>query len=57
MQCEHIKFKGLILSQIPYLEAHRQGRDTLLVHIDNIGDMIRSASEYSYDEKGVLLAK
>lgn len=46
--------KDRILTRIPYLEAHRQGRDVLLVDKDTIGDMIKAASE-SYDDEGVLL--
>jgi hypothetical protein len=39
--------KERILTRLPFLEAHRHGKEVLLVHKENIGEMIKSASEYS----------
>jgi len=52
-QINSTHLKERILARVPYLEAHRQGKEIFLVHKKDIGNIIKGSS--SYDDEGMYL--
>ncbi|VDI23212.1 Hypothetical predicted protein [Mytilus galloprovincialis] len=46
-----------ILAAIPDLQAHKQGRDVLLLYNDDVGAAIKQATRTNYDDEAILLSK
>ena len=51
------RLKERILANIPDLEAHKQGRDVLLVFKNDIGLALKRVLESDFDEEAIVLAK
>ena len=51
------KLKNRILSYLPDMNAHKQGRDVGLVCNEDVGAALRKASEYDTDNEAVYLAR
>lgn len=51
------RLKERLLFQLPHLKANHQGREILLGFDEDIGAALQFASENSYDDKAILLAK
>ncbi|VDI03322.1 Hypothetical predicted protein [Mytilus galloprovincialis] len=49
--------KDRILAAIPDLEAHKQGRDVLLIFNEDIGKAIKQALASNYDDEAIILSK
>lgn len=49
--------KDRILAAIPDLQAHKQGRDVLLMFNEDVGNAIRQAITNHYDDDALILAK
>lgn len=49
--------KDRILAAIPDLEAHKQGRDVLLIFNEDIGKAIKQALASNYDDDAIILSK
>ncbi|MES9882849.1 MAG: hypothetical protein ABW185_18430 [Sedimenticola sp.] len=51
------RFKNQLLSYIPELEAHSEGRDVLLVANDNIGKLLRRSCMSGDDDEALCLSR
>ena len=51
------KLKDRILSRIPDLSAHREGRDVLLAFAGDVGSALRKACASDYDDDAICLAR
>ena len=51
------KLKDRILSHIPDLSAHREGRDVLLAFASDVGSALRKACDSDYDDDAICLAR
>lgn len=49
--------KNRILSAFPDMQAHKQGRDVLLIFKDDVGEALKRATSLSRDDEGIILAK
>jgi len=51
------KLKDSILSHIPDLSAHREGRDVLLAFSGDVGSALRKVCDSDYDDDAICLAR
>ena len=51
------KLKDRILAYFPDIEAHKQGRDVVLIYNKDIGSALRKACEHDADDDAIHLAK
>ncbi|KAK3104423.1 hypothetical protein FSP39_001776 [Pinctada imbricata] len=51
------RLKCRILSALPDLEAHNQGRDVVLVFRSDIGEVLKYATKIDFDDEGMILSK
>ena len=51
------KLKERILSHIPDLSAHKEGRDVLLVFVGDVGSALRKACDLDSDDDAICLAR
>ena len=51
------KLKDRILSRVPDLSAHREGRDVLLAFASDVGSALRKACDSDYDDDAICLAR
>ncbi len=51
------KLKDCILSHIPDVSAHREGRDVLLAFAGDVGSALRKACDSDYDDDAICLAR
>ena len=51
------KLKDRILSSFPDMEAHKQGRNSVLIGNEHIGSALSKACEYDADNDAVILAR
>ncbi|CAG2214125.1 unnamed protein product [Mytilus edulis] len=49
--------KNRVLAAIPDLQAHKQGRDVLLLFNDDVGAAIKLATRTNYDDEAMILYK
>lgn len=45
------------MAALPDLQAHKQGRDVLLVFKEDVGEVLKQATSCNYDDEGIILAK
>ena len=49
--------KHRILAAIPDLQAHKQGRDVLLIYNEDVGTAIKQATYTNFDDEAIILSK
>lgn len=49
--------KNIILSALPDMQAHKQGRDVLLIFKDDVCEVLKRATFLNRDDEGIILAK
>lgn len=51
------RLKRRILTQIPQLKEHKQGREILLAFDSDVGNALKKAYETNYDDEAIILAR
>jgi hypothetical protein len=54
MNSTHLKTR--ILANFPYMKAHKEGRDILIVFSEDVGSAMRKAFEHDADADGIHIA-